>query len=319
MTISCLCPSCDALCAFHDHNAGRKARCRRCGQIFVIPARDGARPEKVKIKPVEEKPVPGFYRAVFVDSWGVFFRRDSLAAVVFVLSLVVARFLLVRSWWAEIRPELNYFFWADFPLRVAYLVVLFMVEWGWLLGFYLNVIYETAYGIDALPEPSVGSIFSVWWLVLRPLFVFLLTMVLVQLPYIAGKVVLGLWGIRYENIWVIEAGPVMVLQVLFLAGLFLFPMGILTMAVAENVGALRPDWLIGPILKAAGPYLVAVGLLVAAGVLEWRSPPLTSLSGESTVSILGRLAANFGVIIVTIVAMRAIGLFHRHYGCYIRW
>jgi len=319
MTISCRCPKCDAICAFYDKNAGRVARCRACGQIFIIPSEDEAKPEKVKIEVEQGQPEPGFYRALLLDNWKIFFKVESITPLVFIGVLVIIRFLLVRSCCAEVVPEQGPLFFVEFTVRLAYLACLFAVTWGWLVGFYLNIIYETAFGIDSLPEFYLGTFLTFWWYVLKPFLIFCFTMFLVQLPYLIVRWLLGLYGITYETIWIAEFGAVTLLQVLFVGGVFCFPLAILTMAVGQDFTMLRPDWLFAPILKAPQPYLVLVALLLAASMLELHSPQLVEVSGETTITIAARLGANFSVHLFTILAMRAIGLFYRHYSCYLRW
>ena len=64
MTITFKCPGCGGLCAFADKYAGRRARCWKCNEVFIIPSEDGQAAKKVKPEP--EEPVAGFYRAAIV-------------------------------------------------------------------------------------------------------------------------------------------------------------------------------------------------------------------------------------------------------------
>ena len=136
MTIQFNCPSCDSLIAFDDKHAGKRARCTTCGQIFIIPSKDGEKPKKVKHKVEKAEPDPGFYRAVFVDAWKLFFDPENAASLVFVAAVICFKFFLSPS------------------MCCGYIA--FVVVWGWLLGFYLNIIHETAFGIDKLPEIYLG-------------------------------------------------------------------------------------------------------------------------------------------------------------------
>jgi len=92
MTIQFNCPKCKALIAFADKHAGRSARCLTCGQQLVIPAKNGQTPQIIEPRTEPEAPLPGFYRAVFVDSWKMFFDRDNLTAIVFVIAAVCFKF-----------------------------------------------------------------------------------------------------------------------------------------------------------------------------------------------------------------------------------
>jgi hypothetical protein len=298
MTISCRCPKCDGLCAFTEKDAGRKARCWKCGQIFIIPATDGEKPQIVKLPEIKAGPIPGFYRAVFVDSWKVFFKPQSVTPLVFVAAVISFRFFL-----------------ADSCLSIIAL----LISWGWLLGFYLNIIHDTAFDVDELPEIYLGSSVTFVWNIVWPVLTFILTMVSVQLPYILASWILKHYGIIYEDIWIFEFGWPTLLQALFISGLFFFPVAILTVAVGKDLTLLRPDYLIKPIFRSFLPYLVVVFLLVAASICEMHAVEIDRLRGAGWPTIAAHLAANLAVQVLTIISMRAIGLFMRHYGCYFPW
>lgn len=187
-----------------------------------------------------------------------------------------------------------------------------VVVWGWLLGFYLNIIYETAYDIDNLPEIYLGTSITFIWYVIKPLAVFLFTMVVVQLPFIIALAILQRPDLAAEDSWRAE----IILQVLFAFGLFLFPAAILTMAVGRDFTLLRPDYVLAPIVRAFRPYLVVAGLLIAAGVLEMQAQQYT---GQDVPAAAGHLLLNLAAQVVVIIAMRSIGLFYRHYSCYFPW
>jgi len=299
MTISCRCPKCDGLCAFDDKNAGRKARCWKCGQIFIIPATDGEKPQKVKMPEIKAEPFGGFYRAVFVDSWKVFFKPKNVTPLVFVIAVVTFRFFLAGSCCLNI--------------------IALLLSWGWLLGFYFNIIHDTAFDVDELPEIYLGSSVTFVWNIIWPMLAFILTMVVVQFPYILASWILKRYGIVYDDIWIGEFGPVTLLQTLFILGLFLFPIAILTVAVGRDPILLRPDYLIRPVFKSIVPYIVVVGLLVAASICEMRTIEFDKLRDAAWPTIAAHLAANLAVQVLTIIAMRTIGLFMRHYSCYFPW
>ncbi len=298
MTITCRCPKCDGLCAFTDRNAGRRARCWKCGQIFIIPATDGGKPQIVKMPEIKAEPLPGFYRAVFVDSWKVFFKRESLTPLVFVIALITFRFFLADSC-------------LGFPAL--------LLSWGWLLGFYYNIIHDTAFDVDELPEIYLGTSVTFVWIIIWPMLIFSLTMTGVMLPYIAASRVLKYYGIVYDDIWISEFGPATLLQALFILGLFLFPIAILTVAVGKDPTLLRPDYLIKPILKTFVPYIVVFGLLVAASICQMQMIALDKLQNADWLIIAAHLTANLAVQALTIISMRTIGLFMRHYSCYFPW
>jgi hypothetical protein len=185
--------------------------------------------------------------------------------------------------------------------------------WGWLLGFYLNIIYETAFEIDKLPEIYLGTSITFLWYVIKPFFLFSVTMAVAQLPFIIALILLKDEGMTIENIWQAEFG---LLHVLFILGLFLFPIAILTTAVGKDITMFRPDYLLRPVFKAFIPYLVTVVLLIAAALLETQT---TQYTHAGLLTTAGHLALNLAVQVIAIIAMRSIGLFYRHYSCHLAW
>lgn len=297
MTIRFNCPSCDSLIAFHDKHCGKRARCLNCGQLLIIPSRDDETPQKIEPKVEKGEPLAGFYRAVFVDSWKLFIDPENAASLVFVVAVVCFQFFLAKAFCC-----LGY--------------ISFVIVWGWLLGFYLNIIYETAFEIDELPEIYLGTSITFLWYVIKPFLTFFFTMVVVQFPFIIALMLLQDKGITYENIWAEHTGYYLLLQGLFVFGLFLFPMAILTMGVGKDITLLRPDYFLIPVFKALIPYLIVVLLLAAFAILEMHT---TQYSGAGLATTAKDLALNLAVQVVAIIAMRSIGLFYRHYSCHLSW
>ncbi|MHC4584665.1 MAG: hypothetical protein ACYS3N_09050 [Planctomycetota bacterium] len=293
MTIQFFCPSCNDIIGFPDKHAGRRARCTNCGQFFIIPSENYKKPKKVKLEEEKGDPLPGFYRAVFVDNWKLFFDSENVTSLVFVFAVICFKFFRYR-------------------LCCCDYVTTFAV-WGWLFGFYLNIIYETTFEIDKLPEINLGTSITFLWYIIKPLFLFSITLAVVLLPCIIRFFMLKERGLSNDDI--IHSGFGL-LHVLFIFGLFLFPIAILTTSVGQTFTFFRPDYLLGPVLKAFVPYAVTVLLLVAAALLGMRT---TQYTGANLLMTVGHLAMNLAVQVVAIFAMRSIGLFHRHYNCYLAW
>jgi hypothetical protein len=93
-------------------------------------------------------------------------------------------------------------------------------------------------------------------------------------------------------------------------------MAILTIAVGKDIMLLRPDYLFKPIFRALGPYLAVVTLLVAACILEMQTKPFT---GVNLAVDAATLVLDLATQVIAILAMRAIGLFYRHYNCHFHW
>jgi hypothetical protein len=293
MTIQFFCPNCNEIIGFPDKHAGKRARCTSCGQFFIIPSENYKKPKKVELPKEKGEPIPGFYHAVFVDNWKLFFDSENATSLVFVIAVVCFKFFTARS------------------CCCAY--VTYIAAWGWLFGFYLNIIYETAFEIDKLPEIYLGTSITFLWYIIKPLFLFSVTMAVVQLPFIIVFVLRKDEGLTIENIRQAEFG---LLHVLFILGLFLFPIAILTTAIGKDITMFRPDYLLRPIFRAFVPYVVTVLLLIAAALLETQT---TQYTGAGLLTTAGHLATNFTVQLIAIIAMRSIGLFHRHYSCHLAW
>ena len=293
MTIQFNCPHCNAIIAFDEKHCGKRARCFTCGKLFIIPSADNEKPQKIKLKVERTEPLPGFYRAVFVDSCKLFIDRDNVTSLVFVIAAVCFKFMLGRGICC-----MNY--------------ISFVVVWGWLLGFYLNIIYETAYEINKLPEIYLGTSITFLWYIVKPFSIFFFTMASVQIPFIIALALLQNKDLTPENMQRAE----MALQLIFVLGLFLFPAAILTIAVGKDITLLRPDYIFAPVRKALMPYLVVVVLLVAAAFIEIQTRPFM---GENLAVDVGYLTLELAVQVIAIIAMRSIGLFYRHYSCYFQW
>jgi hypothetical protein len=297
MTIQFNCPKCKSLIAFADKHAGKAARCMNCGQQLIIPTKNGLKVEAIKPKTEPKVPMPGFCYAVFVDSWKIFFDKDNLTALVFVVAAVCFKFF------------------SSGACCMAH--VMFFAAWGCLFGFYLKIIYETALVGDKLPEIELGTSVTFLWYIIKPIFIFVFAAFIVLLPFIVVLAIYKDEGVTSENIWQTRTALNLGLRFLFIAGLFLFPMAILTAAVIEDLPELfRLDRLIIPVFRAFIPYIIVVGLLVAACYIENHTKQYSPSANESVLHIAGNLAVNLAEQAVAIIAMRSIGLFYRHYGCY---
>ncbi len=297
MTIEFNCPKCGALIAFDSKHAGRRARCLTCGQKFLIPAESFKKPEKVAPEPEQPpEPVPGFYRAVFVSNVKLFVDPRNATTLVFIAAVVCFRFFLAQA------CCLNYV--ADFLI------------WGWLFGFYLNVIYQTAFDEDTLPEIYLGTSVTFLWYVIAPLLTFGLTLAFVELPFFIALWLFQDSGITLTNFGSSVGPAYLLLQFFFVLGLFAFPAAILTTAVGKDIALLRPDYLLVPVAHAFAPYVTCVVLLAAACFLQTQTAQYT---GAGPITTALHLALNLLVQVVAIFAMRAIGLLYRHYACYFKW
>jgi len=298
MTIEFNCPNCGALIAFDSKHAGKRAKCLECGQRFLIPSASFQKPEKVAPEPKpKEDPIPGFYRAVFLGSWGAFLNRQNVTPLAFVTAVVCLKFYV-----ASAACCLNY--------------VTSVVVWGLLFGYYLSIIHQTAYDEDLLPEVDVGTSITFLWHVIQPIFVFGYTLFLVELPFIITLWVGSKHGITPGQVWSGHTPLHLLMQIFQVAGLFAFPAAILTLAVGQDFTLLRPDYLLAPLFRAFLPYLTVVLLLAATCFAEMHTAQEV---GKTTMETTKNLGGNLLVQVLALLSMRAIGLLYRHYGCYFKW
>jgi len=297
MTIEFNCPNCGALIAFDSKHAGKQATCLTCRQKFIIPAQNFEKAKK--IEPESQRPadpLPGYYRAVFVDSWKVFVNPQNATTTVFVAAIVCFKFFLAGA------CCLNY--------------VSTFIIWGWLCGFYLSVIDRAAMEDDTLPEIYLGTSITFLWYVVRPFLIFFYTLLLVEFPFIIALSLTPGNAEMVRDLGSNFGALPLHLQVLLLWGLFVFPAATLTTAVGKDLTLLRPDYLLAPIFKAFVPYILTVLLLAAACVMEAHT---TQYIGAGPLTTARHLALNIAVQVVAIIAMRSIGLFYRHYTCHFKW
>jgi hypothetical protein len=175
-----------------------------------------------------------------------------------------------------------------------------------LFWYYIEIIHLTAVDIEELPDMDMGDLFGFIWNVIKSLFLFAFTLVVVLLPCIIYIAITQDQGI--------------ISHMLSLIGLFAFPMAILTVSINRDVTmAFRVDYIFKPITKAFWPYLVTTGLFVIAWELQLRTIGYGELSGSSTFLVGFHLLVDLGVQMVALIAMRSIGLLYRHYSCYFPW
>jgi hypothetical protein len=296
MTIKFNCPKCKSLIAFADKYAGKPARCLTCGQPFVIPAENGLTPRIIEPKTKEERPLPGFYHAVFVDSWKIFFDRDNLTALVFVTAAVCFKFFSAGT------------------LCLGFIA--YFAAWGYLFGFYLKIIYETSVVGDKLPEIEVGTSIDFLWHIIKPILLFAAILFAVEIPFYVVASLTGKSSETLESMWRRRDVVDLLLMFLFVGGLFVFPLAILKVAITEDITALlglRRFFV--PVISAFFPYLTIVGTLAGACLIETNAGQYSPVAKESALTVAGKLAVNLAGQAAAIISMRSIGLFYRHYAC----
>jgi hypothetical protein len=302
MTIRFNCPSCNELIAFADKHSGKRAHCANCGQKFIIPSSDKGKTKKIKSPKERAEPLPGFYRAVLVESGQIFTNPENITGLVFIAIAVCLKFFTAGMNYTMTIPGRAYS--VDLPLPFGW--ILRVSAWGFLFWYYMEIIYSTAYEQEKLPDVIVGGFSGLLLRIVKSVYIFIIMLVVVELPFFIAALI---------SRWMGAEWPVLLYTLMF-AGLFLFPMAILTVAIGKDLMLLRPDYFLITISRAFKPYLVTALLLGAAAVLAMLT---SQYSGRSSVVDTGYLLLNLTVQVVLLLAMRSIGLFFRHYNCLLPW
>ena len=306
MTIEFNCPYCKALIAFDSKHAGKRARCQTCQQLFFIPSKNDEKPKKFKTKEIEiAEPTPGFYRAVFVESWKIFTTKTNVTPFVFVALVVCVKFFFGFLNFTLTIPGRGTS--IDLPVPLGTLMTI--AAWGALFWYYMQLIYSTAFETEEMPQVYLQDFRTFMWNIIKSVYTFIIILIAVELPYIIAAVIMRKTALEWPPL----------LNILKLACLFFFPIAILTAAIGKDLTMLRPDYLLTPVIKAFKPYLVVAALLITVGLLEMHSKQFVPSAKDPFLSIIGNLLLNLIIQVIAIVTMRAIGLFYRHYTCHLPW
>ncbi|MBN2020700.1 MAG: hypothetical protein JW749_10815 [Sedimentisphaerales bacterium] len=297
MTIQFKCPKCGSLIAFADRHAGKPAKCLTCGQKLIIPQKSEQAPQTIEPPQEPEAPLTGFYRAVFFESWKIFFDRDNLTGLVFVAAAVCFKFFTAGS--------------------CCLGLFVYLAAWGYLFGFYLKIICETALGNDKFPEIDVGTGIDFAWYMLKPILVFGATLFVVELPFYAAAWLFGRGDATLQSLRQRGDMTDWFLISLFAAGLILFPLAILKVSMMEEITSLLElKRFFTPVIRAFFPYLTVVAILALACYMETVTEQYAPMARETAGTITGKLSMNLLEQVVAIISMRTIGLFYRHFGCF---
>jgi len=302
MTIEFNCPNCNAVIAFADKHGGKRAHCTSCQQRFVIPFKSYEKAKKIKPPKEKGEPIPGFYHAVFIDSWKLFTNPNNAAGLLFILIFVVFKFLTAnQNFSLHIQGH-----WLSFDFYFPLGWVSRGAAWGCLFWFYSEMIYATGFDQDELPIVTIGGFYGLIWIIVKSVYAIFVILLVVALPFIVAFLILK---------WLQVEWPQLLYPLLF-AGLFLLPISVLTVAVGRDLTMLRPDYLLAPIFKAFTPYLVTAVILGGAIISQIYT---SQYAGQSPGLAAGFLLLNLLVQAFVLIAMRSIGLFYRHYSCHLSW
>lgn len=296
MTISCNCPKCDRVCGFKDDYAGRRARCLHCDTKFIIPSPDDQHPV-VEIAEVEpEGPLPGFYAAVFKDSWKIFVQKESAVGIVLCVALTCFHFFIGDK---------------DYSFEVLGLMIQGQIGWvatfitaGYLLWYFIEIINLTTVDCDCLPEITIGDFFAFVYAAAKSIYCFFAAFVVAALPAAILLNVLAAIGLSFAwlNITIVAAAFLMVPMLLSMLACGIAPWLLF-----------RYDRIVVIIIKTFRPYLVTAGITLVSFVLIFLTIGYFEETTEKTFPAALMLTGRLLAVFVTMFAMRTIGLYVRHY------
>jgi len=297
---------CGATIRLPDWSVGRRARCQTCQKTFTVP--DGPSwPESLDVN------APSLVKIY----------QDSAPAT------AEPRLPGGRDQSQDAIQEKKHPFWKDLLASFALcfdagnvvilLIIVFMHFWivllsfggilgffgqilvyGYLCAFYQSIIGDTASGEDKLPNTMVSNILDD---LLLPLVRFIATWFAALIPTIAAHITALFLGVSVPS-WLSTA--------LVLLGCAFWPVIILAVSIGGGFSGLWPHVIIRTALAAPLAYgaigvtlAIAVGLMSLPELVPASWLPASFWTLHTINGILSAYAA--------IVAMRAIGLYYRHF------
>ncbi|NQV35543.1 MAG: hypothetical protein HQ515_22810, partial [Phycisphaeraceae bacterium] len=282
--------------AFPEKHAGKGARCASCDFGFIIPEASFQKPERTAQpkEPTEAgEPLPGFYRAALIGSWGVLFRWDTLVGLVLIAAAVGFKFFVAYVDYSFVIGGISVI--LPFGLIVRVLC------WGILFWYYLESIILGALDVDSLPDVEIDGYSDFIRKAIGSVFAFMMALLVCMLPTILYLVLAGRgYSPRIAN-------------GLANLGLFFLPMCILAVGVNQDTRVLcRIDVLFAPVTKAFFPYATCAAMVMLVWFLQMKmhnagDPALAGASG----SLKGLyLCMHLGIQVLALVAMRSLGLYY---------
>lgn len=251
-----------------------------------------------------------------------------------------------RSYWADLAA--SFVFFLDGPSLVTFIIIVLANLWtvplsfagpiglaglcfvsGYLCTFYMSVIKETAAGEDELPNIWIDDIYSdlifsifrfagTWGWVLLPAMSYALFDLVNFGPGLRGTVVTVLFSkatlldcLTHREVFMILAT----------VGLFFWPVAILGVSLGGSFHGLWPHTIILTALVAPLAYLAMCCVLLVAYLItlapysDLFAKGIAALGNTTNRSLFWTVVViNSGIsAYAMIVAMRAIGLYYRHY------
>ncbi len=276
-----------------------------------LPEKRATYPPPIVLDEPDKAPVPRYFppRPQPPEAEKKSFWRDLVDSFVFFMdsgNLITFMMIVVIS---LVLEAVNFI--PGINLMMSFLMLVMQLAFaGFVFSFFLSVIRETASGADDLPQ-------IVWindWLddLIRPMLHFLLTWLMVLLPAF-----LALVKMRMDDA-VIDWR---IIGLLAAVGVFFWPALILAVSIGGGVVGIWPHTIIRTAVSAPLAYLaVWLVVLVAFGISvlaqsSWLYAGLIKIAPQNPFKAVMLLSIVSGTLNVyaMIVAMRAIGLFYRHF------
>ncbi len=186
--------------------------------------------------------------------------------------------------------------------------------YAWLFAYYMRLVLEIADNQDDLPDTMIGD---VWEAVVRPFFTFVMTWFCLMLPAIIMISLRTKWNLNVPLVWIWAA--------VFLA-FFMWPMALLGVSIGGVSVFVRADLMLYTVLRTFFPYLIVWALLlIMFGVGYWLIKFVSSGGAAAATPIwakhglAGAALISLFVTYTSIVAMRVIGLYYRHFKHRFAW
>ncbi len=303
MAISFYCPTCQNFCSSGEESAGKHAACQACGQEFMIPDEDGG--QALKVKSVRDnQPMPGFWQAAFRDSAKLLTVGGNATGAVFVCAAMGFKFFCGHG---------------NIRILVFYIPIGFItqiISWGcicWYLMCVITAVYEEQ---DELPDIEIGFGFEFFGNVFKSICLFIYAFLIPIIPFLLLS---KLSVILVPKLFSGTNVDISLFKNWFVfCGVFFFPISVLLITVARGLWMVFwPMNIIRPIVKSPLAYIFTASVVVLSAAIHLMVYNYVTVRGESDAVIAMHLAANLGAGLFSIIAMRIVGLFGRHFSCYL--
>jgi DNA-directed RNA polymerase subunit RPC12/RpoP len=303
MEIEFFCPKCFEVLTAEKEQAGKTFDCPHCDYHLIIPKQSFDRAKTYEPEPEITDPIPGFWYAATAGCVKQLTNlKDNLTPLILVAAIIAPKFLFIHFDISLVFPK----FVINIPIGSA--IAIF--SWAVLFWYYAQVINAVAFDVAELPNTWMGDIFAFFDTTIKSLFAFAGALLSVQVPTIIVFIIEKKTGVQLTFLKILFAN----------LGLFFFPVAILSVAVGRDFMLLTtPYKYFTAIKKAFWPYTFTVLLLIVAWFCQFKTKNFHEVRSASSLIITLHFVANFAVQLLAISAMRSIGLFYKHFCCYMHF